>query len=148
MDMPGETAFQLKTLALNSDPRFNEQGIVSLRLNGDQLYVNIATGLLTAAATIGFLAALWMKIPATFSSIIGLAYGRILTLLAVLLVIAGIGFSYPKTSFSSCRNFISRHGRKYRILHTQACLHIDGDFSPDIHRYADPYCDRNINPYA
>ena len=96
MDMPAETAFQLKTLALNSDPRFNEQGIVSLRLDGDQLYVNIATGLLTAAATIGFLAALWMKIPATFSSIIGLAYGRILTLLAVLLVIAGIGFSIPK----------------------------------------------------
>jgi hypothetical protein len=96
MDMPADTAFQLKTLALNSDPRFRELGIVSLRLNGDNQYVNIATGLLVATATISLFTLLWLKIPSIFSSFLGLVYGKILTILTVLFVVAGACVMYSR----------------------------------------------------
>jgi hypothetical protein len=96
MDMPADTAFQLKTLALNSDPRFRELGIVSLRLDGDHRYINIATGVLVATATISLFTFLWLKIPSIFSSFIGLVYGKILTILAVLFIVAGAGIAYSR----------------------------------------------------
>src|SRR5690349_4074606 len=63
VDMPTLAAYELKTMALNRDPRLKDLGIVSLRLNGDKQYVHASTGTLSPAATVGPLAALWLKIP-------------------------------------------------------------------------------------
>lgn len=62
VDMPARAAYELKTLALNRDPRFKELGITSLRLNGDTKYVNIPLGKLTLAATVRPPIALWLKV--------------------------------------------------------------------------------------
>lgn len=78
VNMPAAAAFQLKTLALNSDPHFRELGIVSLKLADDILYINIAAGSLTTTAISRPQVALWMKI------------------LVALFVISAIGFFYPK----------------------------------------------------
>ena len=48
--MPARAAYQVKTHALNRDPRFKKLGIVSVRLDGNQNYVNIEQGALTPNA--------------------------------------------------------------------------------------------------
>lgn len=96
VDLPAMAAFELKTLALNRDPRFKQLGIASLRLNGDAKFVNTSLGTLTLAATIGPLAALWLKIPALFSPVLGATAGKLLTVLLMATVIAGAGILAPK----------------------------------------------------
>ena len=76
VDMPRRAAYELKTAALNKDPRFKQLGIVSLRLDGDQNFVSVASGKLTALATVSPLMALWLKIPALFSSALGATGGK------------------------------------------------------------------------
>lgn len=96
VNMPAAIAYELKTLALNRDMRFKELGIASLRLDGDTKFVNIASGKLMYAATIGPLAALWLKMPALLPTIFGATFGKIATVVIAAAVIAGIGISAPK----------------------------------------------------
>ena len=93
VDMPALAAYELKTLALNRDPRFKELGITSLKLNGDTKYVNISLGKLTLAATTGSLMALWLKIPALLAPVLGATAGKLLTLLLAGVLIAGAGIA-------------------------------------------------------
>lgn len=82
VEMPATTAFGLKTLALNRDKRFKRLGVVSLRILGDLKFINISLGILTSAATLSFLEALWLRIPVLFSSIFGDTVGKTLTILS------------------------------------------------------------------
>ncbi len=96
VDMPRRAAYEVKTAALNKDPRFKQLGIVSLRLEGDPNFVNVATGKLTALATVSPLMALWLKIPALFSSALGATGGKIATLVLGAVLIAGAGTAASK----------------------------------------------------
>lgn len=93
VDMPAEAAFELKTLALNRDPRLKQLGIASLRLVGDSKYVNVSLGTLTLAATVSPLMALWLKIPALFAPVLGATAGKLLTVLVSGALIAAAAFS-------------------------------------------------------
>jgi TIR domain len=94
-DMPTLAAYELLTLALNRDPRLKELGIVSLRLEGDRRYVDVSTGKLTLAATVGPLMALWLKIPALFGPVLGATVGKALTVSLAAILIAAVAFSAP-----------------------------------------------------
>ncbi len=96
VDMPAALAYQLKTLALNRDRRFKRLGIASLRLAGDNKYVNIALGVLTAAATIGILQAIWLGIPSLFLPLVGATAGKVLTISLVVALTTGLAVSAPK----------------------------------------------------
>lgn len=96
VDMPSKAAYDLKTLALNRDSRLKKFGIKSLRLAGDKKYVNIALGILTGTATIGFLNSLWMSIPALFPSVLGVVAGKILVITSVIVVATAAGISASK----------------------------------------------------
>jgi hypothetical protein len=95
VDVPTLAAYELKTMALNRDSRFKELGITSLRLDGDKKYVNVSTGRLALTATIGPLAALWLKIPALFGSALGATAGKALTLSLAAVLLAAVGLSAP-----------------------------------------------------
>ncbi|MGE5378924.1 MAG: TIR domain-containing protein [Bacteroidota bacterium] len=96
VDMPTDPAYELLTLALNQDPRFKELGIVSLRLEGDKKFVNVSTGKLALAATVSPLMALWLKVPALFSSVLGATGGKIATLVLAAALVAGAGTAASK----------------------------------------------------
>jgi hypothetical protein len=91
VDMPRRAAYEVKTAALNKDPRFKQMGIVSLRLDGDPNFVNVSTGKFSALATVSPLMALWLKIPALFSSALGVTGGKIATLVLGAALLAGAG---------------------------------------------------------
>jgi hypothetical protein len=95
VDMPADAAYELTTLALNRDPRFKALGITSLRLDGDAKFVSTSLGTLTLAATVGPLAALWLKIPALLAPVLGATAGKVLTISLAAILIAAIGFSVP-----------------------------------------------------
>ena len=95
VDMPARAAYELKTMALNRDPRLKELGIASLRLDGDAKYVNTSLGTFTLAATISPLALLWMNIPALFSSLLGATAGKVLTVALAAVLLAAVGLSAP-----------------------------------------------------
>jgi hypothetical protein len=97
VEMPAMAAYELKTLALNRDKRFKQIGITSLRLDGSAKFVNISLGKLTLAATISPLMALWLKMPALFSSMLGASSGKVLTIVLAAAVIAGAGIVVPRT---------------------------------------------------
>jgi hypothetical protein len=97
VNVPASAAYQLKTLALNRDPRFKEMGITSLRLDGDKKFINVSLGKPILAATIGPLAALWLKVPTLFAPMLGATAGKVLTLLLITAVIAGAGILVPAT---------------------------------------------------
>ena len=97
MNMPAGTAYQLKTLALNRDQRFKAMGITSLRLDGDHKFIHVSLGKPLFAATVGPLAALWLKIPALLSPVLGATAGKVLTVLLITTVIAGAGILVPAT---------------------------------------------------
>lgn len=97
MNVPAGTAYQLKTLALNRDQRFKEMGITSLRLDGDTKFIHVSLGKPLLAATIGPLAALWLKIPALLSPVLGATAGKVLTVLLITTVIAGASILVPAT---------------------------------------------------
>jgi len=96
VSVPAGAAFELKTLALNRDLRFKQLGITSLRLDGDKKFVHVSLGKPLLAATIGPLAALWLKVPALFSPVLGATAGKALTLLLATAVLAGAGILVPK----------------------------------------------------
>jgi len=96
IEMPAGSAYQLKTLALNRDRRFKQLQIVSMRLVGDKKYINIALGVLTTAATIGFLQSLWLGMPALLPSVVGIAVGKGLTISLATLVTIGVIVSAPQ----------------------------------------------------
>ncbi len=93
VDMPVKSAYELKTLALNRDKRFKQFGVVSLRLDGDARFVNTSLGILTQTATIGLLQTIWLRIPPLLRSTFGATVGKILTVLLIVLVLAGAGFA-------------------------------------------------------
>jgi hypothetical protein len=96
VDMPRRAAYEIKTAALNKDPRFKQLGIVSLRLDGDPSFIHVATGKLGALATVSPLMALWLKIPALFSSMLGATGGKIATLALGAAIVAGAGAAASK----------------------------------------------------
>ena len=93
VDMPTLAAYELKTLALNRDPRFKELRITSLRLDGDTKYVHVSLGKLMLAATLSPLMALWLKIPALLAPMLGATTGKVLTLSLAAILIAALGLS-------------------------------------------------------
>jgi hypothetical protein len=93
VDMPTMPAYELKTMALNRDPRFKELGIVSLRLDGDTKYVHVSLGKLMLAATLSPLMALWLKIPALLAPILGATTGKVLTLSLAAILITALGLT-------------------------------------------------------
>ena len=95
VDMPTQVAYELKTLALNRDPRFKELGITSLRLDGDTKFVNISLGKLTLAATMSPLMALWLKVPALLGPLVGATVGKALTVSLAVIALAAVGLSVP-----------------------------------------------------
>jgi hypothetical protein len=95
VELPAEDAFELKTLALNRDKRFKEFGIVALRLTSDKKFINIALGILTTTASIGFLQTLWLRTPPLLLPVVGTAIGKILTLVLIVGVLAGLTLSIP-----------------------------------------------------
>jgi hypothetical protein len=96
IDMPADAAFLLKTFALNRDKRFKRLKITSLRLAGDRKFVNIALGVLTVAATIGFLQVVWLSIPSMFVPVVGVTAGKVVTITIAVSVTAGLVTSAPK----------------------------------------------------
>ncbi|HLO32293.1 MAG TPA: TIR domain-containing protein [Anaerolineales bacterium] len=86
IDMPAQAAYELKALALNRDRRFKQFGIKALKLIGDRKYVNIALGVLTATATIGFLQYLWLSMPALFPSLFGVTAGKVILIAAAVAI--------------------------------------------------------------
>jgi hypothetical protein len=96
VEMPTDAAYELKTLALNRDPRLKELGIASLRLDGDKKFVNVSTGTLGIAATTGTLMALWLKIPALLAPVVGATVGKVLTVSLAVIALAALGFSVPR----------------------------------------------------
>jgi hypothetical protein len=97
VDMPAMAAYELKTLALNKDERFKQVGVAAIRLEGNKNYVNTSSGKMSAMASVGFFMSLWLGMPALFSSVIGVTAGKLLSILAGLLVLAGVGFAvYPR----------------------------------------------------
>jgi TIR domain len=97
INVPASAAFELKTLALNRDKRLQQFGITSLRLDGDKKFINVSLGKPMLAATIGPLAALWLKVPALFAPVLGATAGKVLTVLLITTVIAGAGILVPAT---------------------------------------------------
>ncbi|HEX6035942.1 MAG TPA: TIR domain-containing protein, partial [Anaerolineales bacterium] len=95
VDMPTQAAYELKTLALNRDPRLKELGIASLRLDGDTKFVNVSLGKLTLAATMSPLMALWLKVPALLAPVVGATVGKVLTVSLAVIVLAALGLSVP-----------------------------------------------------
>lgn len=79
VDMPADAAYRLKTLALNADPRFTSQNIVSLRLEGNKLYIHTAQGILSPLPKPN-------PVKAFFSTIVG----KIVMILAVILILVGL----------------------------------------------------------
>jgi hypothetical protein len=104
VDMPTLAAYELKTLALNCDPRLKELGIVCLRLDGDTKYVNTASGALTPTvpATANPWMAFWSKIPILFAPMVGMPVGRLLTILLGAIFVVGASitlmFGFPGAS--------------------------------------------------
>ena len=109
IDMPEQAAFELKALALNRDRRFKQFGVKALKLVGDRKYINIALGVLTTAATIGFLQYLWMSIPSLFPSILGATAGKVVVIAsAIALTTAAVGTAIrPDTPISQQVTLIS-----------------------------------------
>jgi len=95
VEMPVQTAFMLKTLALNRDNRFKQFGIKALRLIGDRKYINISLGILTATATIGFLKLMWVNIPSLFPSLFRAAVGKVIAIISILVAISVVGWAVP-----------------------------------------------------
>src|SRR5688572_6493716 len=93
VDMPADTAFDLKVFALNRDNRFTQLGITSLRLIGDKNFINISLGILTTTATLGLIAWLWIKIQTAVASIFGVTLGNIIIALTTISLTAGIGLT-------------------------------------------------------
>lgn len=91
IDMPADTAFDLKTFALNRDDRFSQLSITSLRLLGDTKFINISLGILTTAATLGLLAWLWLKIQTSVISYFGVALGNAILIFTTASITIGIG---------------------------------------------------------
>ncbi|HET9588025.1 MAG TPA: TIR domain-containing protein [Anaerolineales bacterium] len=96
VDMPARAAFELKTLALNQDERFKDARISALRLAGNKNYVHTGSGQMLPMANIGLFMSLWLGLPALFSSVVGATIGKILTIAAAVLVLAGIGLALPR----------------------------------------------------
>jgi hypothetical protein len=96
VDMPRRAAYEVKAAALNKDPRFKQLGIVSMRLDGDPNFVNVPTGKFSALATVSPLMALWLKIPALFSSVLGATGGKIATVVVAAALVAGAGTAASK----------------------------------------------------
>src|SRR5688572_10788740 len=93
VNMPSDTAFDLKVSALNRDNRFTQLGITSLRLIGDKNFINISLGILTTTATLGLIAWLWIKIQTAAASIFGVTLGNIIIALTTISLTAGIGLT-------------------------------------------------------
>jgi hypothetical protein len=93
VDMPAQTAFELKTRALNRDHHFRRLGIKSLRLVGNKKYIYISLGILTTTATIGFLKILWMSIPSLFPSLVGVTAGKVLVLSSAIAVTTAVSLT-------------------------------------------------------
>ncbi len=91
VDMPATASFELKALALNRDSRLKKFGIKSLRLVSDKKYVNTSLGILTTAATIGFLNLLWMSIPSLFPSLFGVVVGKVIVIASAIVVTTAVG---------------------------------------------------------
>ena len=98
VNMPASAAYQLKTMALNRDNRFGTLGIASLRLTGDSSFIYISLGILTTAATLGFFSWLWMKIYTIFTSIFGVAIGKVMIAATTVVLVAGIGYGVTTIS--------------------------------------------------
>ncbi|HEX6271015.1 MAG TPA: toll/interleukin-1 receptor domain-containing protein [Anaerolineales bacterium] len=96
VEMPSRAAFELKTLALNKDDRFKQVGVAALRLAGNKNYVHTNSGQMLPMANIGLFTSLWLGLPAIFTSVVGATVGKILTIVAALGLIAGIGLAYPR----------------------------------------------------
>lgn len=96
VDMPAAAAYELKTLALNREPRFKELGIASVRLDGDAKYVNISLGALTPTAMLSPFMALWLKIPSLLSPILGVTAGKVLTVALAATLLGGAAIAAPK----------------------------------------------------
>jgi hypothetical protein len=86
MDMPAAAAFQLKTHALNANPRFKELNIVSLRIVGDKFFILTASGALAASPKTN-------PITNFFSTMIG----KVMIFLLALLVIVGLTTFLPSS---------------------------------------------------
>jgi hypothetical protein len=91
IDMPAQTAFELKTLALNRDHRFKQFGIKALKIIGDKKYINISLGIFTTTATIGLLKLLWLKIPALLPSVFGATSGKVILIVSAVALTTAVG---------------------------------------------------------
>lgn len=122
IDMPAQAAFELKTLALNRDRRFKQFGIKALKLVGDKKYVNIALGILTTAATIGFLQYLWMSIPSLFPSLFGATTGKVILIVSAVALTTAVGSSLltsaPPISQQVTLNFVPFYERNEDAAYT------------------------------
>jgi len=65
VDMSTQTAYQLKTMALNREARFKELGIVSLRLVGNLNFIDISRGTFSKTAATKSAKSLWPRISFT-----------------------------------------------------------------------------------
>ena len=125
VNMPSAAAFQLKTMALNRDKRFKEISVTALKLAGDTYYINIALGILTPAAKISPLNALWLRIPSLFSSTFGLTIGKLLTIFLAthsLYRSWGLRIIFDPEPASAFSNIRSHPGSSPRSKSTQTSL--------------------------
>jgi len=83
IDMPSQTAYHLKTLALNSDKRFNPMGITALKLDGDAKYILTSLGIFAATVKAGT------------SATKGIVIGKVIGGLITAAVLIGLGLSIP-----------------------------------------------------
>ena len=91
VDMPAESAFKLKTMALNREKRLKLFGITALRITGDRKFVNIALGVLTTTATIGLVQLIWLSLPSLFPSVFGVVTGKLILVTTAVAVATASG---------------------------------------------------------
>lgn len=96
VDMPAQAAFELKALALNRDRHLKKFGVKSVRLAGDNKYVNTSLGVLAPTPTIGFLNLLWMSIPALFPSLFGVVAGKVIVVTSAVIVTSVVSYAGAK----------------------------------------------------
>jgi hypothetical protein len=95
VDMPAETAFTLKTMALNRDMRFRQAGVSALKLVDDRYFIQIGTGTFTPTAKGTVSKPPRFRIQELFSSFLTPTLGRLAITGLFIALLAMLGVFFP-----------------------------------------------------
>lgn len=101
VDMPAETAFILKTMALNRDIRFRQVGVRGLKLADDRYFIHIASGTFTPTAKGSVPKTQKFRIQDLFSSLVSPTLGRLVITGLFIALLAILGVFFPTAMMSA-----------------------------------------------